>query len=560
MKSIGKICLILLSVIILFSSCRQGDDRGKMIPGDALFAAVINTAELKNKLSWDEIKQSDWFSRMYNDTATEDWMKKIFDNPDASGIDTKAGFIFFVTKSSDNYDIVFEGKLKNESDFEKFNQNLDKSRTLKNEGDVKLHNIKNKTVSGWNDKNFAFVTSSGALARNLPPQLDSLRDEYLPQKTPDANELSARCLKLFSLKKDSSLAQNKIFVNLLKEKGDIHGWMNIEQIVKSTGAMGMIGMFKLDLFLKENISTYTLNFEDGKIDVKQHAYVNKEFTDFLQKYKSDDLNADLLSFIPSQNIIGAGAMNFKPEGLKELIKLTGMDGMLNSFISGLGFNLDDFVNAQDGNIMVAFTDLAFTQDSITIPEESGVIKKRENANGRFIFSVGVRDKQSFQKLINAGQELDKSMPMKKDRIAYNMNDKYFVMGNHQETINQFLGANRNTFDFIDKLKGHPVGAYINFQKIFKAISDGRRIRDTSATEVLEASKKMWQNGVFTGGDWDGDAMTAHYEINLVDKQPNSLKQLNQYFNYLSKFASSTKLKMKNFSSDSTMIVTVSSPQ
>ncbi|CAN5317782.1 hypothetical protein BH20BAC1_BH20BAC1_18210 [soil metagenome] len=560
MKSIVKFCLLLLSGIILFSSCRRGDDRGKMIPGDALFAAVINTEDLKDKLSWDEIKQSDWFNRMYNDTATEDWLKKIFDNPDASGIDTQAGFIFFVTKSSDNYDIVFEGKLKNESDFEKFNQNLDRSATLKGEGGVKLYSIKNKTVAGWNDENFVFITSSGALARNLPPQLDSLRDEYLLQETPDANELSARCLKLFSLKKDSSLAQNKIFVNLLKEKGDIHGWMNIEQIVKNTGGMAMVGMFKLDLFFRENISTYTLNFEDGKIDVKQHAYVNKEFTDFLQKYKSDELNTDLLSLIPSQDIIGAGAMNFNPEGLKELIKLTGMDGMLNSFISGLGFNLDDFVNAQNGDIMVAITDLAFTQDSVTIPEESGVIKKRENANGRFIFSAGVRDKQSFQKLIHAGEELNKSMPMKKDRIAYNMNDEYFVMGNNQEIINQFLGGNKNAADFTDRLKGHPVGAYIDFQKILKAISDGSPIRDTSATEVLEASKKLWQNGVFTGGDWDGDAMTAHYEINLVDKQTNSLKQLNQYFNYLSKFASSSKMKMKNFSSDSTMIVTVSSPQ
>ena len=141
--------------------------------------------------------------------------------------------------------------------------------------------------------------------------------------------LSAVCKNLFSLKSDSSLAENEKFSNLLKETGDIHTWVNSEEIMKSSSALGMLGMLKLDVFFKDNISTYTVNFDNGKIDINHKGYAGKEFTDFLQKYSGESINTDMIKAIPSQNLFGVLAINFKPEGIKELIKLTGMDGMLN---------------------------------------------------------------------------------------------------------------------------------------------------------------------------------------------------------------------------------------
>ena len=45
----------------------------------------------------------------------------------------------------------------------------------------------------------------------------------------------------------------------------------------------VLGMLKLDIFFKCNTSTYTVDFDNGKIKVNQRAYGIKEFTDFLQK-------------------------------------------------------------------------------------------------------------------------------------------------------------------------------------------------------------------------------------------------------------------------------------
>ena len=178
--------------------------------------------------------------------------------------------------------------------------------------------------------------------------------------------LSAVCKNLFSLKSDSSLEKNEKFADLLGEKGDMHAWVNTEEIMKSSGSLGMVGMLKLDVFLKDNISTYTVNFDNGKINVKQKGYAGKEFTDFLKKYSGGNINTDMIKTIPSQNVFGVLAMNFKPEGIKELIKLTGMDGFLNMYTGQMGFNLDDFVKANKGDIMLAVTILQLKTDSMKI--------------------------------------------------------------------------------------------------------------------------------------------------------------------------------------------------
>ena len=127
--------------------------------------------------------------------------------------------------------------------------------------------------------------------------------------------------------------------------------------MKSSSSLGMLGMLKLDVFFKDNISTYTVNFDNGKIDIDQKGYAGKEFSDFLKKYSGGSINTDMIKNIPSQNVLGVVAMNYKPEAIKDLIKLIGMDGMLNSYSDKIGFNLDDFVKANKGELMLAFTDL-----------------------------------------------------------------------------------------------------------------------------------------------------------------------------------------------------------
>ena len=53
-------------------------------------------------------------------------------------------------------------------------------------------------------------------------------------------------------------------------------------------------------------------------------------------------------------------------------------------------------------------------------------------------------------------------------------------------------------------------------------------KDSLGLLAMDASIKMWENIILSGGEFKNDGVTQHIEINLVDKTTNSLKQLNKY--------------------------------
>ncbi len=544
MKSFLRLCLTIIIGGILFSSCSKSNEEGKMIPKNAAFVAYLNTKSLNEKLTWDDIKQTSWYKQLYADTATKDWMKKLLDNPESSGIDTKGGIIFFVKKGAGNdYDIAFEGTLKNEKDFEQFNKNLDPVATSKKDGDITMITIKENSVVGWDDKHFAYVTNSGSYMPKYTADGDSADNQSNMSRPVDNNvALSALCKNLFSLKSDSSLAKNDKFSKLLSEKGDIHAWVNTEEIIKTNAAMGMLGMLKLDVFFKDNISTYTVDFDNGKIKVSQRGYAGKEFTDFLKKYKGGNVNTGMIGNIPSQDVVGLLAMNYKPEGLKELIKLTGMDGFINMYAGQMGFNMDDFVKANNGDLLVAFTDLKIKSDSSkSIEGAPGYTRPDVN----YLFSVGIGDKQSFQKLIDAGKKIGNEMGGSGDMVSFNLNDKTFAIGSTQQVVTQYLAGGKNKYDFTDKLSGHSIGLFVDIQKILSVLNNDMLIKDADAKTIMAESMKTWNNVYYTGGDMDGDAITGNSEINFVDQSTNSLKQLNHYFDEVAKVMLAKKEREKS---------------
>ncbi len=310
----------------------------------------------------------------------------------------------------------------------------------------------------------------------------------------------------------------------------------------------MLGMLKLDVFFKDNISTYTVSFDNGKITINQKAYAGKEFTDFLQKYSGGNINTDMLKSIPSQNVIGAGALNFKPEGIKELIKLTGMDGFLNMYTSQVGFTLDDFVKANKGDIMFAVTDLSLKTDSLPMASVTDSAKMPATFSipqMNFLFSVAIGDKASFQKLMDAGKKIGGQMGTSSDTsIAFGQNDKVFAISNHQHYLNDYLAGNANyKNDFIDKISGEPIGAFIDIHKILSIVSTYKK-DDSDLNMIMNESMKLWNNVYMKSGEFKDGAVTGTTEINLMDQSTNSLKQLNHYFDVISKVAMDEKAKHK----------------
>lgn len=474
------------------------------------------------------------FQKKYGNT--NEGIKKIFDNPENAGIDLDGDLIIFAKKEAGNDgEAIFEGAVKDAKNFEQFNKYIDSSATTRTDGDLKMLTLRGQCVVAWNDKNFIYAIGTGSAKSGFNSMNDSTNN--MAPLVDNTTALSQLCKNLFSLKSDSSLAQNEKFSDLLGESGDVHTWINTEEITRNaSSAMGMLGMLKMDVFLKDNISTYTASFDNGKITVKQKGYAGKEFSDFLQKYSGENINADMLKSIPSQDVTGVLAMNFKPEGLKELIKLTGMDGMINGQVSQFGFTLDDFVKANKGDIMVAVTDFKMKKDSFSYKDENGnttssTTFSRPDAN--YLFSVSIGDKPSFQKLIEAGKKISGEMGRNDSSISFSQNDKLFAIANHQAFVNQYVAGGNNKFDFIDKLAGHPIAFYIDIHKILSVLSSSKE-RSADDQIIMNESLKLWNNISYTGGEFKQGGMVGNLEINFVDQNTNSLKQLNHYFDEIAK--------------------------
>ena len=558
MKSFLRLTVLFLGAAFLFSSCKKKNEEGKMIPKNAMFVVQLNTKSLKEKLTWDEIKQSYWYGQLnahleerHGPAATQ--VKQILDNPEKTGIDLDGSLIFFMAKNSgSDGELVLEGSLKNGDDFATFNKTMDSSATVKKDGDLNMLTLHDQAVVAWNDKHFVYAFDAGEAKSRFNPMNNGVSNQNNVAPLVDKNvTLASVCKNIFSLKSDSSLADNEKFSNLLKEKGDIRAWINSEEIMKSSSSLGMLGMLKLDVFFKDNVSTYTVNFDNGKIDIDHKGYAGKEFSDFLKKYSGGSINTDMIKNIPSQNVLGMLAMNYKPEAIKDLIKLIGMDGMLNSYSDKIGFNLDDFVKANKGDLMLAFTDLNVKKESSADSTMPAFTKPDFNV----LFSVSIGDKASFQKLVDAGKTISGEMGKNDTSIAYGQNDKVFAISNHQHFLNDYLGGNANNkYDFVDKISGHAVGVYIDIHKILSALS-AEKMDDPDHKQIMDASLNLWNNIYVTTGDFKDGALTGHTEINFIDQNTNSLKQLNHYFDTIAKVIKekTDKEKSNMNSTDSLMI-------
>jgi Domain of unknown function (DUF4836) len=543
-------CLVILGVIAFtFSSCSKKNEVGKMIPKDAMFILQLNTKSLMSKVPWQDVKQTSWFKKASENSGTEQWVTKILDNPENSGIDLDEGLVFFAEKNETAPDgiLVLEGSVKNESDFSQFNKNLDSTQSVKTDDGISIEAIKDAGVVGWDGKHFAYVFSAANAKSKLNSMNPMSNQGNMAPLVDQSVALSTACKNLFSLKTDDNMEKNEKFSNLLKETGDMHAWINSEEIMKSSAGLGMMGMLKLDVFFKDNISTYTVNFDNGKVDITHKGYAGDELMSFLKKYKGNGINTDMITTIPSGDIDGIVALSFKPQGIKQLVQMIGLDGMMNSYSGKLGFTLDDFAKANKGDVMISFSDLNLTSQG------TGMDSQKPDVN--ILFSVGIGDKASFQKLLDAGKQLGGTIGTNDTSIAFGQNDKYFAISNHQQFLNEYLaGKSQEKFEFMNTLSGHPIGTFIDIHKILTAFSTNSHL-DPDEDSIMDASLRLWKNLYAYSGDIKDDATTGVTEINLMDQNTNSLKQLSQYFDKIATIAMAkiSEEKAKESATDSLIL-------
>jgi Domain of unknown function (DUF4836) len=523
--------LLTAFAVLLFASCTKTNKEGKFIPKNAAIAVHVNGASLSTKLPWDDVKQNELFKQMYADTSIPAFVKQALDNPDNSGIDTKTDLLFFLQKDTIGGIGAFTGTIKDAEKFKLFTLDVTKDG-VQSERDGVNYVSKYPVCVAWNKERFVYLVDAPQM--NMQSAMSKDSNGMYKEKSRD---IGAACKIVFDLKEDNSLAKNEKFTELVKKTGDIHFWMNSEELYKGTASMPAMAMVNISKLYEGSFTAATVNFENGKILMDAKSYAGKEMTNLYKKYGGKNIDEDMIKRLPSKDVAAVFAMSFKPEGIKEFLKLLGVEAYANMGLAFAGFSMDDFIKANKGDIVLAVSDFKKSKNDTTNIDANGITNTEVNLFKQtpdVLFAASIGDKEAFNLLIKAGEKLGKNVPAEIP-IAYNSNGKYFAIGSSKENADKYIaGSGSNNFDFLSKISGNPFGGYLNLQYIMKSLESSTSITDSTAKIVYDASIKMWDNVYMKGGNFEGGGVTQTIEINLMDKSTNSLKQLNQYLGLLSK--------------------------
>ena len=535
MKTTIKTFLYTTLFIFILSSCGK-KTADVLIPEDAAVIVHLNMESLTSKLSWEEIKNSDWFKMASEEGHHSDIQKKLLANPDSSGVDLKKDLYMFVQMRGNNTYVVFQGKIKDAKAFESMVAKMDeKPQEIKKQGSFSYAGDDDGCVT-WTSDRFIIVGNGG----NSKPGQDWFKNNT-PKAKISIDSILRYAKDLYSLPQKNSITNDSHYASLASEKGDMHFWVSSGAFLKDAMSSGL-GMLKGVSLLEGNVSGYTVNFDNGKITANTKSWFNNELGALLKKYQPANLNTDMLKRIQGQNMSVVFAMNYPPEGLKEFLKLFGVDGMVNGFMGDVGLSIDDFVKANKGDVLFAVSDLTVENKEMNLgPDKGGVSSPMPGAN--ILFATSINDKPTFEKMVDVvksevskqGGAADLSM------IKYTIKDNWFIAGNTQESVDGFASGNTTDHPFISKISGHPMGGFIDFQKL----SGGMKSKQFGGMGNIFAgdTAKVWDNMIFYGGEMKDDAYVAYMEINLFDKNTNSLKQIN---NFMSMAAKKAKVQMNSY--------------
>ena len=520
--------LLLAATIILLASCSKPNTQGKFIPKEAAIVIQLDGKSLSAKLPWEEIKQNPVFKEAYNDSTIPAAMNVLLNNPDSAGIDTKTDLILFVQKDSSGGYFAFEGIVKDENLFKTFNKQFTENGTESEKDGVNFIS-KSPLCIGFTKDRFVYVFDAPQMNQmdGLSKRMKQDSIDIAPAKPRD---IGATCKAIFALKEDNSLATNEKFTKLLKESGDIHFWMNTEELSKDALQNPMLAMVNLDKFYKGSLTTATINFDNGKINIAGKSYIGEDLAKIYKKYSGGKVSEDMIKRMPGKDVVGLMALNFKPEGIREILTMANLDGVANMGLKFAGITVDDFIKANKGDILFGISDLTLKTDSVKYNfSDKEEVSVQEKPVFNFVFATSIGDKDAFSKLINAGKKLGEKAisDSSKAPFAYNSNGTYFTIANSKENVDKYLAGSNSNFDFISKINDQPFGGYLNIHLLLKAF-ESQAAKDSSAKIVYDASLSLWDNILMKGGDFTDGAISETVEINLVDKTTNSLKQLNQY--------------------------------
>ena len=531
-KSMYGLVYLLASLLVL-SSCSSKKDIN--IPLEAALVLHIDGKSINKKLPWSEVYQSKWIQLAQSEGAFDSLTEKLLKDPTESGFDIAGdGWLFVVNKGKGAYQAM-AWDLSDATKLESLLKKISKKAVINKKGSNSYINDGNSLLI-WDEKKFMLLTDASELTREINSGMDPIGggDEEAPLEefAFTAKDLLVIAEEIKGLKASQKISDDDKFTDLMDTQGDVHFWFNLGKMYGNSLSSSLLSLSKVGALIDGNISTATVQFNDGTIDVSTKGYASKPLEDLYEKYKMTPFDETAFQNIPAGEVNLALAINYPPAGVKALLTLLGFDGLANVFLQNAGFNLDDFIKGNSGNLFLTLSDFNVKKVYQTT-KRSGkevITDSTTEMEGKLLFGAEVKERKSFEKMIGLFKTLLPSLIGGETNSSLNIpnqfRDKWFLASNDSAQIIKYAAAKTN-HAFIDRIKGHPIGLYINLTSLIKggqAEAEGDRL----GKEVLDLSQTFWKELILTGGTFSGGASTNQIKITLGESNKNSLQSLNQY--------------------------------
>lgn len=552
-NTISRVLLTAVTAAIVFSSCSKIPEESKHIPKSAGVVVGVNSKQIVQKLITNGITVDKLFAALQGkDTSSE--AAKALKNVESSGVDLNSNFFAAVVFGPEKQSYAsFTGSLKDAAKFEAFLKENTPNFSSKTKNDFNYAWLQdNKSIVGWTKSSVIYLhpfdmdelknRGKGAVP-GIPgaDDQDSMEEEGAAIDTAVALPTAAVTVdagteaqwagvldNLFHLKDSETAGSLEAFKDLLKESADMTFFIHPEVIYNNQVTMLPANFKKL---LEECYYAGSVSFDQGKVVMNGKTYAGKEMSDIYKKYGNNTLDMDMLEKYPGDSIDAFVAYGFDLRMIGDIIKSTGTDGIVNMMMGKSGLTLDDVLNAFKGQMIFAASDFSvkkkplpyFPEDSTTSPES------------KWVFAMKVGDKAAFEKLMNSSlvsnifhKEGDRYVMAQQmpNMPALSITDKFVTAASDSIMLQQYLagkGKAKINSDIAGKIKGNPMGAYVNIEKLVKNIPEDE-IPEDGKPLALQV-KSLLKDLKAVSQPFNGKLQESQVVLSFRNEQENSLVQL-----------------------------------
>jgi hypothetical protein len=546
MKSVIRMALLLVVATAIFTSCKKPVPKTTThIPKNASVVIGINTKNLHSKLE----KNQDLLASIFRNHASSDTInnaKQELEDLKNSGLDLQENFYVSMIRKvggmgADAGNIIaVVGAVKDASKLGSYISKKHPTSEVKKEKDYSYASVDGDNMIAWNDELAVFIRNQQTYSGGM--EYDSTTHTFnLKRPGNNSSDLKSEIETYFTLKEDNSVASIPEFRDLMQEQVDATLWANSGTSLESFP----VTLPNVRELLANSYTAGTLNFEDGKIEIKSKSYYSQQLKDILKKYTGPIADLNLIENYPSNNINGFLVFAFNPEVISAVVRYLQVGGVVDNFLTktmGTNYTLQEALKAIKGDFAVMFSDFQIgSPKAINQTIEAQQIQTVTYNSGNLLINVPIGDKVEMRKLMDnlaknglvtkVNNEYRLTQQVRGLGIKLSVDDKNLLIATDSSLITKYKskgGKLKIGNDVMNDFKGKSAIFYLDIENILNGVAGNPA--DTSNQKILTKAKGTFKDVKAYAKNFNGKYVEGHCEIRFKNTNENGLTSLLQFMN------------------------------